>query len=142
MGPGWSSTGKNKHPPQTRWISDIRTRKSVGENLEPKPKPADPKSMDIRPEPDPLPSLFHSTTSLYFLLIVPFHFILTERINDMLLLVTKRKQGPVVRCSTTLWAIIVKYARKTKLKKAPVRLNNVHTSESGCVTSSFPSLPC
>jgi hypothetical protein len=48
--------GENKHPPQTRRISGIQTRKFVGENLEPKPKTANPKSVDICPEPDPLSS--------------------------------------------------------------------------------------
>jgi hypothetical protein len=61
-GPRWSSTGEFKNPPQTRTVSDIRTRKSVGENREPKPKPVDPKPADTRPEPDPLPSLIRIRT--------------------------------------------------------------------------------
>jgi hypothetical protein len=60
-GPRWSSMGEFKDPPQTRSISGIRTRKSVGENQEPKPKPIDPKPADIRLEPDLLPSLLVNT---------------------------------------------------------------------------------
>jgi hypothetical protein len=67
-GPRWSSTGVFKTPPQTRTVSDIRTRKSVGENREPKPKPVDPKPADTRPEPDPLPSLVWSLVSSQLLL--------------------------------------------------------------------------
>jgi hypothetical protein len=52
LGPKWRSTGGNKDPHQTHSISGIQTRKTMGENQTPKPKPA-----DIRPEPDQLPSL-------------------------------------------------------------------------------------
>jgi hypothetical protein len=45
-----------KDPPQTFYISGIRTRKSVGENQTPKQKPVDPKPADIHPKHDPLPS--------------------------------------------------------------------------------------
>ena len=57
-GPEWSSTDEIQDPAQNRGISGIRTRKYVGENQEAKPKTADPKPADIRPEPDPLPFLF------------------------------------------------------------------------------------
>ena len=44
-------------PPQTRNFSGTRTHKSAGENQKPNPKPANPKSADIRLEPNPLPSI-------------------------------------------------------------------------------------
>jgi len=49
--------GGIKDPHQNRSISGMRTRKTMGKNQALKPKTADPKPADIRPEPDPLPSL-------------------------------------------------------------------------------------
>lgn len=56
----WGSTSEILNPLQTRSVSGIRIRKFVGENLEPNMKPANPKSADIRPKSNLLPSLIGS----------------------------------------------------------------------------------